>query len=236
MMEFYLLDLFDWTDFAAVALLLVGWQAVSWRIEHPSASHPSITRIMSGYRHRWMKEMITREPRIFDAQVMSSLRQGTAFFASTALISIGGVLALASNPAPLEGFAETFGTEVPTPVVWQIKLLLVILCLTNGFLKFVWSNRLFGYCAVLMGAVPNDPNDPEAQVFATKAAQINVRSAINFNRGLRSMYFALAALAWLIGAIPLAIASAFTLWVLWNREFSSLPRRILLSKQDATKS
>ncbi|WP_390621816.1 DUF599 family protein [Rubripirellula tenax] len=38
-----------------------------------------------------MRVMVTREPRIFDSQIMASLRQGTSFFASTCLLAVGGV-------------------------------------------------------------------------------------------------------------------------------------------------
>ena len=101
---------------------------------------------------------------------------------------------------------------------------------TNGFLKFVWSNRIFGYCSVMMAAVPNDPNDPEALIRASQAAELNIRAAINFNRGLRSMYFALGGLAWLVGSFAFIAATVAVIWLIWSREFASLPRDILLGK------
>ena len=71
----------------------------------------------------------------------------------------------------------------------QIKLAFAALFLVYAFLKFVWSSRLFGYCAVLMAAVPNDPNHPQAIPRAIMAGEINIRAALSFNRGLRAMYF-----------------------------------------------
>ena len=113
-------------------------------------------------------------------------------------------------------------------IVWEIKLLLIIFFLTNGFLKFVWSNRLFGYCSVMMGAVPNDPNHPQAAPLARKAAELNITSARSFNRGLRSVYFAMASIAWLAGALALGIAVCMTVIIIWRREFASHSRSILL--------
>jgi uncharacterized membrane protein len=95
-------------------------------------------------------------------------------------------------------------------------------------LKFIWSHRLFGYCAIMMAAVPNDPADPLAYHRAAQAAEINISAARNFNRGLRSVYFALAALAWLFGAVPLLVATALCLAVLIRREFASGSRAVLL--------
>jgi len=222
------LSLFSPLDLAALALLVASWFAIGWWIEHPGARRPSVTVLMADYRRAWMREMVTRQPRIFDATILDSLRPGTAFFASTCVIAIGGVLALIGNADRLTGLAADF-TEADLPlVVWEMKLLLVVLFLTNGFLKFVWANRLFGYCAVAMAAVPNDPDDPLALPRAAQAGELNIRAAWNFNRGLRSMYFALGSLAWLLGAAALLAATAVVCWVLWSREFTSVPRRVLL--------
>lgn len=222
-----LLSLRDWI---AVGLIVSTWFIIGWIIEHPGAKRPSVTILMSERRRDWMKVFVTRDPRIFDSQILGGLRQGTAFFASTCLLAVGGVLALAGNTEPLRGVAAEV-TDMAVPVlIFQLKLALVALFLTNAFLKFVWSNRIFGYCAVMMAAVPNDPDDPIAYHRAAQAAELNIRAAINFNRGLRAMYFALGALAWLLGPIALMIATAVVVWIVWSREFASTPRSILLLK------
>lgn len=220
-----LLTLLDWI---AVAAIIAAWLLIGWWIEHPGRARPSVTVLMSERRREWMKVFVTRDPRIFDSQIVNGLRQGTAFFASTCLLAIGGVLALAGNTEPLRGVAAEV-TDMTVPVlVFQIKLGLVALFLSNGFFKFVWSNRVFGYCAVSMAAVPNDPADPSAYPRAAEAAELNIRAAINFNRGLRAMYFALGALAWLIGPVALLLATAVVFGLLWTREFASTPRQIIL--------
>ncbi len=215
-------------DAIAVAVFLAVWWGLSWRIGHPSAARPSVTVLMSDYRTKWMQVMVTRQPRIFDAQIMASLRQSTSFFASTCLLAMGGLLALIGNVDPLRGVAAGLTNMESGSAVLQIKLLLALFMLGNGFLKFVWANRVFGYCSVMMGAVPNDPDDPQAMPLAIKAGKLNARAAINFNAGLRSMYFALCALAWLGGAWVLLVGVAVTAWVVWSREFASAPREIIL--------
>ena len=218
-------------DWAAVGAILVAWFVISWMIEHPGAKRPSVTVLMSERRRDWMKAFVTREPRIFDSQILSSLRQGTSFFASTSLLAAGAVLALAGNTEPLRGVAAEVSDKAVPVVIFQLKLAFVAIFLTNAFLKFVWANRVFGYCAVMMAAVPNDPADPISYPRAAQAAELNIRAAINFNRGLRAMYFALAALAWLLGPIALMIATVVVLWIVWSREFASLPRSILLKEE-----
>jgi uncharacterized membrane protein len=215
-------------DWVASIYIVSMWLILSYVIEHPPKSRPSVTVLMSQRRRDWMHVFVHRDPRIFDSQILASLRQGTSFFASTCIFAIGGVLALAKNTDPLVGVAQEV-TAVTTPaLIIQMKLAFVALFLTNAFLKFVWANRVFGYCAVMMAAVPNDPNDPGAHPKAQQAAELNIRAAMNFNRGLRALYFALGALAWLLGPVPLMIAATVVIWVVWSREFASIPRDILV--------
>jgi hypothetical protein len=54
----------------------------------------SLNARMNAYRHRWMLEMLARDNRMVDVQVMAALHQGSAFFASTSLIAVGGALSL----------------------------------------------------------------------------------------------------------------------------------------------
>lgn len=223
------LALFSYLDYSAIGLLFMLWLMIGWRIEHPSKKHASVSVLMAEYRREWMRQMVTREPRIYDAAILASLRQGTAFFASASLISIGGVLALIGNTDQLIGIADDLTLDRDPSIVWELKLLVTLFFVTNAFLKFVWSNRLFGYCAVLMSAVPNDITDPRTLPRAMQAAEINVTAARGFNRGLRSVYFGLASVAWLAGPIALIGASLITCLVLWRREFASQSRDVLLS-------
>ncbi|MEM9584711.1 MAG: DUF599 domain-containing protein [Pseudomonadota bacterium] len=223
-------------DWLALVLVWVCWLGVGWRIEHPGTRTPSVTLIMVHYRREWMRQMITREPRIFDAAILSNLRQGTAFLASGCMIAIGGVLALIGNTETLAGVASELTSEDAPALVWQFKLLIVALFLTHGFLKFVWANRVFGYCAVVMAAVPNDITHKLAKSRALQAAEINIRAAWNFNRGLRSIYYALGTLAWLLGPYALLVATAAVTFLIWQREFASRPRQILLADIPAEES
>ena len=222
-----ILGLFAPLDWAAFGFLLAASVGIGWLIESPRLSRKSVTRLMSDYQREWMRQLTKRNNRIMDAQVLVSLRQGASFFASTALLALGALLALIGNPQPLAGVAEGLVHVAAPAQLLQAKLVLVALFLANAFLKFVWSNRVFGYASVVMAAVPDDPTDPHAPPRAAQSAELNIRGMYNFNRGLRSMYFALAALGWLLGAAALTIATLVVLWLLWSREFMSGPHEIL---------
>ena len=171
------LQMFSAPDFAALALLLIGWAGIGWRIENPSPARPSVAELMADFRRDWMRQMVTRQPRIFDANLIGNLRQSTAFFASATMIALGGGMALIRNPEPVAELASDLALSAQPTVIWEIKLLLALLFLTSAFLKFVWANRLFGYCSVVMGAVPNDAEDPQAYARADQAADLCISAA-----------------------------------------------------------
>ncbi len=220
---------FATTDLVAVGFLLICWVLTGWLVEHPPARRVSVSVLMADYRRDWMRQFVTRQPRIFDANVIDSLRQGTAFFASACMIAIGGGVALIGNTAPLEGLAQDL-TIRADGLILELKIFLVLGFLANALLKFIWAHRLFGYCTILMASVPNDPDHPLAYTRAAQAAEINITSARSFNRGLRAIYFALAAIGWLLGPMALIAATLITSMVLMRREFASDSRKVMLER------
>ncbi|SMO78994.1 DUF599 domain-containing protein [Ruegeria faecimaris] len=228
--------LFAPLDFAAITLMMGAWLCLGWMIENPSPKKRSVALMMDEYRRDWMREMVTRQPRMFDAQVVATMRQGSTFFASTTMIAIGGGLALLGNTERLAGVASDLAIGSFPALVWEIKILAVVLLLANAFLKYVWAHRLFGYCAVLMAAVPNEPENPIAYPRATQSAEICVTAARSFNRGLRSTYFALALLAWFLGPLALIVGTVITAGLLYRREFASQSRAILMAQVGNTQS
>ncbi|WP_370228812.1 DUF599 domain-containing protein [Cognatishimia sp.] len=224
------LSLFTTLDYAAVGFVLLIWWSMTLLIENPPASRPSMSLLMADYRREWMQQFIHRQPRIYDAQILGGLRQATAFFGSATLLAIGGALALIGNADQVRGVASDFALMEAPLFVWEIKIVLILVFTTNAFLKFVWSNRLFGYCSIVMSALPVDPDDPLCALRADQAAQINISAARAFNRGLRSVYFGLAACAWLAGPIALMGTTLLTVFVIYRREFASLSRATLLRK------
>ncbi|MCC1491013.1 DUF599 domain-containing protein [Cognatishimia sp. F0-27] len=223
-------------DYAALAVLIGAWLGATLLVEHPPRRRVSVSVLMADMRRDWMQEMVTRDPRIFDSQIVGQLRQGAAFFASASMIAIGGGFALLGNADRLQTVADDLALSGEPLIVWEIKLLLLLLFSVNAFLKFVWSHRLFGYSSVMMAAVPNDPQHPDAPRRARQAAEVNILAARGFNRGLRSVYFGIAAAAWLVGASALLAAAVFTLGVILRREFASQTRAVLLSERDGRQS
>lgn len=215
-------------DLSAVVLLFVTWFAIGWITERPPAGKPSVSVLMTRFRREWMAHFVTRDPRIFDGNILASLREGTAFFASACMIATGGILALIGNTDQLQDLAAELTLERPGDILWKLKLLVTMFFVVNAFLKFVWAHRLFGYCAIMMAAVPNDPADPMARDRAMQAGDLNITAARSFNAGLRSVYFAMGSLGWLAGPWVLMLGTAVVLFVTWRREFASTSRQVIL--------
>ncbi|MFE3837336.1 DUF599 domain-containing protein [Pseudogemmobacter sonorensis] len=214
-------------DLLSVGFIVIAWIATGWLIENPPKWRVSVSILMEEHRRDWMRVFVTRVPRLFDVSLIGSLRQGTTFFVSASMIAIGGGAALIGNSAAMRELAADLPLDAER-VDFALKLLLPMGFMANALLKFIWAHRLFGYCAVLMAAVPNERDNPLAYFRATQAAELNITAARSYNRGLRSIYFALAALGWLFGALALALATFATVAVLIRREFRSHSRSVLL--------
>lgn len=220
-------------DVAALVVFFGCLLGMTRLIEHSTDDRPSTSRLMANYRRRWMEEMPSRSNRMVDAALLVTLRNGTAYFASGAIIAIGGIAALLGQTERLldvaTDFAGEFSSDIGTnQAAWEAKLIFIAFLMVNAFLKFVWSHRLFGYCAILMGATPESGDPGKIAAMVERSAQVQISAGRSFNRGLRMTYFSLAALAWFLGPVPLAIATLVTTLMLYRREFWSDSRRALL--------
>ena len=177
-----------WVDIAAVAFFALEWAVYAVTLEHTAYGRDSLSARMNGYREVWVRNLLHRETRMVDMQIMASLQNGTAFFASTSLLAIGGGLALlrATNDALAVLGALPIDLS-PSPALWEIKCVGLILIFIYAFFKFAWAYRLFNYVAILLGAMPpasqKDTQAAEAHVMRT--TRLFEAAGRHFNRGLR---------------------------------------------------
>jgi uncharacterized membrane protein len=226
---------FSVMDYAALAFFTFAWFAYWAGVERTQAAGRSLNLMMNGYRQRWMEQMVVRENRIVDTTIMASLQNGTAFFASTSLISIGGVLALLQSTDEVLTLFEglPFGLAT-TRLAWEVKVIGLAVIFVYAFFKFSWAYRLFNYGAILVGAVPSlrgGENNEEALVAARRAAAMNIVAGRHFNRGQRAFFFALAYLGWFISAYVFMAATGAVLYVMWRRQFASDARAALQGEE-----
>jgi uncharacterized membrane protein len=214
-------------DILALVYFIAAWLAYSFLVERTTHGSHSLNALMNGYRDRWMDELLGRETRIVDSQVTAALQNGTAFFASTSLIAIGGALAmLRSSEQVLSVVAYLPFTAPPTQNQWEFKLLGLTVIFVYAFFKFAWSYRLYNYVAIMIGAAPprQEKDTRHAKMFAHRTAQICADAGRHFNRGQRAFFFALGYLGWFLGPLPLVVATTGVVIVMWRRQFRSASR------------
>jgi uncharacterized membrane protein len=224
---------FSIADYAAFAFFAVAWFTYYAAVERTSAGGRSLNSVMDRYRHRWMEQMVVRENRIVDTTVMASLQNGTAFFASTSLIAIGGALALLqSTDRVLVLFADLPLGFATSRLAWEVKVIGLAIIFVFAFFKFAWAYRLFNYTAILIGSVPvlTDANLDEARKAAFRAGAMSTVAGRHFNRGQRAFFFALAYLGWFVGPYVFMIGTAAVLFVMWRRQFASDAWGVLIDK------
>ncbi len=219
---------FTLPDMLALGWFLVCWIAYSVVIEKTAHGRQSLNALMNAYRDRWMMELLARDVRIVDSQVTAALQNGTAFFASTSLIAIGGTLTLLRAPEQVLTVVGALPFGVPvTAEMWEMKILgLAVICV-YAFFKFSWSYRLFNYLAIMIGAAPPpaEKDTAKALEFAHRAAHVCADAGRHFNRGQRAFFFALGYLGWLLGPLELALTTTGVMIVMWRRQFASESRK-----------
>lgn len=219
---------FSLPDLLALAWFLGAWLAYSVVIETTAKGRRSLNALMNDYREEWMEQLLSREMRMVDAQVTASLQNGTAFFASTSLIAIGGTLTLLRSTEQILNAVGALPFGVATsPEMWELKLIGLAIIFVYAFFKFAWSYRLFNYFAIMVGAAPppTEKNTAAAQAFAHRAARLCADAGRHFNRGQRAFFFALGYLGWFLGPLELALTTTGVLIVIWRRQFASVARQ-----------
>ena len=211
-------------DILAVGFFIFEWLVYAITLEHTAYGRDSLSARMNVYREVWIRRMLDRETRMVDMQIMASLQNGTAFFASTSLLAIGGGLALLRATSDALAVLSKLPVDLsPSPALWELKCIGLILVFVYAFFKFAWSYRLFNYVAILLGATPpaSQRDTPEAQAHVMRTTLLFEAAGRHFNRGQRAFFFALGYLGWFISPWVLFVTTALVVIVTWRRQFAS---------------
>jgi uncharacterized membrane protein len=211
-------------DILAVGFFAIEWTVYAVTLEHSAYGSDSLSARMHVYREVWIRRMLDREARMVDMQIMASLQNGTAFFASTSLFAVGGALALLRSTSEALAVLGALPIDLrPSPALWEIKCVGLILIFVYAFFKFAWAYRLFNYVAILLGAMPpaKERDTPEAEAHVIRTTRVFEAAGRHFNRGQRAFFFALGYLGWFISPWVLFVTTAAVVIVTWRRQFAS---------------
>ncbi|GAA4114692.1 DUF599 domain-containing protein [Aminobacter aganoensis] len=220
-------------DIAALAFFLAGWIFHALGAEGHIVRRLSLTRAMNAQRAAWMATMARREVRIVDTSIMNGLQQGTAFFASSSLIAVGGCFALlGASDRVLAILSDVPLAGATARPLFEIKVIGLIIILAYSFFKFGWAYRLFNYCSILIGAVPQlgSRSEPDAEIETAvlRATRMNQLAGKHFNAGLRGVFFSIGYLGWFIDPRVFFLTTVILLGVLIRRQFFSEARKAVL--------
>ena len=214
----------DWPNLLAPGFFILCWAGYSILADGPLGARRSLMSRVHQHRQLWMRRMLLRDNRIGDMQILNILAQSNAFFASTAILIIGGCLAiLGSREQAMAVLNEIPGVAGTPPQIWELKVLLLVVVFVFAFFKLTWSLRQFNYVAILIGAAPppEAAETPSALRYADNAAGVASRAAEHFNKALRTFYFGLAGLSWFIQPYLFMALTALVVVVVYRREFRS---------------
>ncbi len=217
----------DIAAFMWFLIVVVGYQ---FAVRSPRFYARSISGAVQKHRDAWMLAVIGRENRAVDAILLGTLSQGNAFFASTSAIAIGGLAAIIGSGDK----ADLFLSRLPyvaksPPLLWEIKILVLIAIFLFAFFKFAWAFRLTHYTAIMIGAFPNREDIAAGDMLphARKAAMLSGLAAEHANSGLRAFYYAAAVMTWFFNPYVFMFASAWVVIILTRRDFFSRSREAL---------
>jgi uncharacterized membrane protein len=224
-----------WPDWCALAWFAVCWIGYTLYSGHEGWARRSLMRGTDRLRTAWMQRMLDREVRIVDSALLGVLMHSVSFFASTAILIVGSLIAaLGAVDREMQLTANLGFLVAASREAWTLKLFSLIGVFVYAFFKLTWSIRQFNRCAILIGAAPPHDrlDDARRRAWARRLGRLNTLAGDDFNLGLRAYYFGLALLAWFVHPGAFAGASVGVVAVLYRREFASEPAALLGEDED----
>lgn len=224
------LTFLPWFDWLALVVFFGGWAGYAWFARRRAGTHASILATTNRIRRQWMLQATYRDVRVVDGVVIQNLSTSPSFFASTTILIIGGLLALLGTTEK----ASELVREIPfaartTALVFDLKLVLLLVIFVYGFFRFTWSMRQYTFGALLIASAPEArqfdalgaDGELRRQAFADKAGRVVGLAAETFNDGLRAYYFAFAAMGWFFSPLVFMLGTLGVVYILYQREFHS---------------
>lgn len=215
---------FSIIDIIALCIFFLSWSGYTWFARIKAKTTNCLARSLHQYRVHWMYEAITREVRVGEAALLSNLERNIAFFASSTLLILAGILTLFAKIDTLENVILSMPyADHASHLTIQFKLSLLAFIFVLSFFQFTWSMRQYGFVNVMIGAAPIDTSglNDNLKAYAKQVAKVQDQAAHSYNYGLRSYYFALAAICWFFHPFLFVFMSIWVVYTLFTREFNS---------------
>ena len=149
----------------------------------------------------WIAQMVGRDNRMLDVNIMRNLTRASQFFASTTMLILGALVALMGYAEKAAGvLAELPFTQQVSEHVRELKILLLVVIFVFAFFKLCVVDppvrARLGAGRRHTKAASRCPNGYAAHI--DRIARLASFASGNFNNGLRAYYFGVAALSWFL--------------------------------------
>lgn len=217
-----LFAIMDVQDLVALAFFLGCWIGYSYYTKHQTRRE-SLLSVTNRYRLEWMRQMLKRDNRSVDAIMIGNLMRSITFSANTTIFILAGLIGMLSYQSRVGEIISAIPFAKPmTPVVWELKIFLLIIIFIYAYFKYTWSLRQHNYTSIVVASAPLETElESTHDALAKKAAFLAGNAADHFNSGIRAYYFGLAALGWFVHPYLFMLATAVVLYVTQKREFHS---------------
>ena len=221
--ESYNLANFSPYDYLVIAAFFLLWTGYSCYFENFSVGRTNLVSVMADLRQAWMEQILTRDNRIVDIQILRSLGDSASFFASTSILVLAGLIAvLGATDKAIELLRDFPFSISVSRELWEVKVMTLIVVFIYAFFKFGWAMRQLNYCSNMVGSVGSSDNVTENdRMRAKNAANVDTIASSHTNRGIRAYYFGLALLA----------STVTVVLVLYRRVFHSRTLRLIVMDQ-----
>lgn len=215
---------FSIIDLIALSIFIIAWYGYTVFARKKAKNTDCIARSLHQHRIHWMYEVLTRQVRVSEAALLANLERNIAFFASSTLLILAGILTLFAQVETLERVISElpFTVEVDHLEI-QVKLCVLAIIFVMSFFQFTWSMRQYGFLNVMIGAAPIDieGKNENLKAYAREMAKVQDQAAHSYNYGLRSYYFAMAEISWFLHPVIFVVLSLWVVYTLYSREFNS---------------
>src|SRR3546814_20170123 len=106
---------------------------------------------MARRRAEWMTQMVGRENRIVDIQIVNSLKRNATFFASTSVLILAGLITLlGSTQKAIDLVTDLPIAKTTSRQLWEIRVMIMGMVFVYTFFKFGWALRQLAYLSLMI--------------------------------------------------------------------------------------
>ena len=154
-------------DFTAFGIFIICWIGYTNFSRVRARNTPCLSMCLHQHRIQWMRQLLTHDIRVSDAALLANLERNIAFFASTTLLVLAGIIALFSQVSELHRIIASFSFAAePNDLAIQLKLCLLALIFVWAFFQIFQTSTFVRHIVPLVAVfawflvVPCEPSWP----------------------------------------------------------------------------